>query len=126
MKHSSVLFFLLILIGCASYTEMNRETFATPDFNPGGTIYVVSAHKGQDHTLEFKHFKPMIEQQLRQHGYQIVQSLKEAKSVAIISYGMDSGQTKTVVTPIYGYDDFNRYSVIIPGYPSPGLFGCWC
>ncbi len=100
--------------------RMNRITYNETVFTPGDTIYVVSAHKETNDSLEFKTFKPYIEEGLNQHGFKTVNSLKAAKMVAVINYGIDTGSTKIVSTPIYGYDSFNQYSLIIPGYPTPG------
>ena len=123
-----VLPFLLVssfFSGCSNITRMNRVTYSQPQFTPKGNIYVVSANNQQNASLEFQHFKPAIEQQLAMHGFTIVQSLKQANSVAIMSYGIDNGKLKTISTPVYGYDTFDRYSVIVPGYPMPayGVMG---
>lgn len=99
--------------------SMNKTTFVSPDFTPQGTLYIVSANKEQNHSLEFEHFRKMLGDAFALQGYTIVNSMKKAKQIAIVSYGMDNGHTKTVSTPIYGYDDFNRYSILIPGYPMP-------
>ena len=123
------LFFIIVLLcflaSCSNITRMNRVTYSQPMFKPQGNIYVVSANPDQNSSLEFQHFKPSIERQLAMHGFTIVQSLKQANSVAIMSYGIDNGKIKTITTPVYGYDTFDRYSVIVPGYPMPayGVMG---
>ncbi|MCY4046186.1 MAG: DUF4136 domain-containing protein [Cellvibrionales bacterium] len=130
MKFICIFVFLLVIVNglltsCSSITRMNRVTYSQPQFKPQGNIYVVSANTKQNSSLEFQHFKPAIEQQLSMHGFNIVHSLKQANSVAIMSYGIDSGKLKTITTPVYGYDTFDRYSVIVPGYPMPayGVMG---
>lgn len=120
MKSFVLVCLLFTLSACTAYTHMNRISYKDPAFNAGGSVYVVSTNKATNNSLEFKHFKPYIENALQAKGFTPVQSMKSAKYIAVIHYGIDNGRTKVVSTPVYGYDAFNRYSVIIPGYPAPG------
>ncbi len=110
---------LMVISACTTYVDLNNTTFHTPDFKPGGTIYVAAANKKNDNSLQFAHYKGMIEDMLRSHGYTVTENPKNAQSVAVVSYGIDNGRVSTQVVPIYGYVGGGYYDLVYPGYAMP-------
>ena len=93
-----------LLSGCMSLSivRTTTTTFYVPDHNKRGSIYVVSVSAETNNSLEFKHYKERIEQKLVVAGYSIAKDTTEAQFIAIVSYGIDTGKTSIVSTPIFG------------------------
>lgn len=129
MKKYFTLIFSTLLItsltACTSYITMNSTAFYQQDFPRKGTVLVMAANPKQNASLEFSYYKPQIEATLTSHGYQVTQNHEDAQIVALISYGIDHGTTKTINQPVYGYSNFmygdryNRYAM--PQYSIVGV-----
>ncbi|WP_265947788.1 hypothetical protein [Dechloromonas sp. A34] len=91
------------LAGC-THVETRVTHFYGKDFLERGEIYVISADPTIVHSLEFEAHKAKIEQKLVGVGYSIAPP-QEAKYVAVVSYGIDSGKTEMVSVPIFGKTD---------------------
>lgn len=94
-----------MITGCAvvgSYVEANATSFYVDDFQPRGLINVVAADPEMNRSLEFAHYKQRFEAQLAANGYSITQDAGKADYVALVTFGIDDGSSKTVSTPIFG------------------------
>lgn len=91
-----------LLSGCMSFVRTTTTTFYVPDHNKRGSIYVVSASAEANNSLEFKHYKERFEHKLVAAGYSIAKNTNDAQFIAIVSYGIDTGRTSIVSTPIFG------------------------
>jgi len=91
------------LVGCAPITVTTTVTsFHTPDYAPTGTITVVAASEEMAASLEYAHYKPLLETKFRSVGYGIESDPLKAKYIAFLSYGIDDGKNHTVSTPVFG------------------------
>jgi len=98
----AILGLTLLLTGCARYVVTNTTNFYKPDYHSKGKVSVVAADSKVDGSLEFAHYKSRFEAKLANIGYQIVAQPNDADYLALVSYGIDSGKTSQVSTPIYG------------------------
>lgn len=89
-----------LLQGCAA-VRGTTTSFYVPEYRPSGTIAVIAADESVDQSLEFQLYKTKIEQRLAAAGYQIA-PISTADQVALVAYGIDTGQTSAVSTPIFG------------------------
>lgn len=88
------------LQSCAS-VRGTTTSFYVPEYRPGGTIAVIASDEAINQSLEFQLYKTKIEQRLAAAGYEIA-PISAADQVALIAYGIDTGQTSAVSTPIFG------------------------
>ena len=118
-----VLLFSLGLSACSNYISMDSTYFFQEDFPRQGRVLIVAAKADQDDSLEFNHYKSLISKQLIDQGYGIIEDKDQADLVALITYGIDTGQTVSSTQPIYGYTGFygfrSRYSM--PHYTVVGV-----
>lgn len=99
----------VLLMGCASLTaaqsfiQTTTTTFAIAEHMlERGSVSVQALDPVLNASLEFKHYRPFFEQQLSLHGYSIEPDAKKAQYLAWVSYGVDSGRTEVMSTPVYG------------------------
>ena len=92
---------LIFLSGCAT-VHTKTTAFYIPDYKNTGTIAVVAADATVNSSLEFAHYKKKFEQKLAANGYTIVSNPSEAQYIALVAYGIDSGKSSIVSTPIFG------------------------
>lgn len=94
------------LVSCATVqpptVTSTVTSFHTPDFATTGSIAVVAASEEMAASLEFAHYKPLLEAKFSSIGYSIESDPKKAKHIAFLSYGIDDGKNQTVSTPVYG------------------------
>jgi len=113
------------LVGCATVQPLiltsTVTSFHTPEFAPTGTITVVAASEEMAASLEFAHYKPLLEAKFSSIGYSIEPDAKKAKHIAFLSYGIDDGKNQTVSTPVYGVTGGG--STITTGYVGSTNFG---
>ena len=104
MKKLLILVPICILIsGCAaSFVQANVTSFYVDDFQPGGSISVISADPEMSNSLEFAHYRKRFEAHLAANGYSIAQDVGTADYVALVTFGIDDGTSKTVSAPIIG------------------------
>jgi hypothetical protein len=97
-----LLFLAALLSGCAAppRVETTTTTFHGPGHEARGTIAVRTADASADQSLEFRSYKPRIEQRLAAAGYTIAAG--RAEYVALVSYSVDAGTRAQVTLPIYG------------------------
>lgn len=107
---------LLFLSGCATIDATTTSSFP-PDFTNAGTIAVVAAVAEVNTSAEFSQYKTRIESKLAANGYTIVASPPEARSIALVAYGMDVGQSGFVTTPLFS-SATSRYPM--PSYATVG------
>ena len=94
---------MLTLYGCiAPRVVVNKTIYYGPANTERDSIYVVAYQDALNNTLEFKNYKSKIDLQLKKVGYEIANDPESAKFLALVSYGIDSGQTKTGSVPIVG------------------------
>jgi len=89
-----------LLQSCA-HVRGTTTSFYVPEYRPGGTIAVIAADEAVNQSLEFQLYKTKIEQRLEVVGYRIA-PISTADQVALVAYGIDTGQTSAVSTPIIG------------------------
>ena len=92
----------LALGGCGSRVVTDTTSFYKPEFKTEGSIAVVAAEAKQDRSLEFEHYKGRFEKKLAKVGYQVKKNPQQADYLAVVTYGIDNGQTSEVTTPLYG------------------------
>ena len=98
-----VIFLIVTLAGCAANkVVINATSFYVPEYKSSGSIAVVAVDEKVVDTLEYSHYKSLIESQLNNQGYSIAGSPQQAQFIAFISYGIDSGKTTYVNTPVIG------------------------
>ena len=96
-----LLLLVALLPACATTrVETTATTFHGPGHEARGTIVVRAADQALDRTLEFRAYRPKVEARLAAAGYQVVEA--DADYVALVAYGVDTGQTALVTVPIYG------------------------
>ncbi|NRB37395.1 MAG: DUF4136 domain-containing protein [Pseudomonadales bacterium] len=119
----SPLMLILLLSACTSYIGMNSTYFYQEDFPKQGRILIVAAAPEQNDSLEFLHYKELFKRKLSELGYGLTDEKDQAELVALITYGIDSGNTQIKSQPIYGYTGFygyrGRYSM--PHYTVVGV-----
>jgi hypothetical protein len=142
MRASGILFLtslILFLTGCASMrVETNSTAFYSSDFRPHGTISVLAAQAELNSSLEFAVYKQKFEAKLVATGYQIEADAQNADFIALVAYGIDSGKTMTMTTPIFGHtgggtvyssgnivtpDGNRRYNAMSYQMPTYGVVG---
>jgi hypothetical protein len=113
------------LVGCAtvqpSTVTSTVTSFYTPGFAPSGSIAVVAASEEIAASLEFAHYKPLLETKFSSIGYSIESDPRKAKHIAFLSYGIDDGKNQTVSTPVYGVTGGG--STVTTGYIGATNFG---
>ena len=67
-----------------------------------------------NNSLEFAHYKAKFERKLGESGYTVVQNSEAAQYIALVAYGIDSGKTKVVSTPIFGQTGGVRRIIQVP------------
>lgn len=91
-----------LLQSCATTAVRGTTTsFYVPEYRPGGAIAVIAADESVDQSLEFQFYKTKIEQRLAAVGYRVA-SISAADQIALVAYGIDTGQTSAVSMPIFG------------------------
>lgn len=102
--NKSILIFLLIAVtGCASNKVVtNTTSFYIPSFKAAGTIAVLATDENVKESLEFLHYKSLIEKQLNANGFEIKSTPQQAKYIAYVSYGIDTGKSAVITTPVIG------------------------
>ena len=98
------LYMTLLLSACAvsQYVATTTTTFYVPDFHASGKLIVLPVNKELENSLEFAHYKRIIESKLAEHGYSISQNAAEADYFAYVSYGIDDGTQTQVPVPLFG------------------------
>lgn len=101
---SSVLLLALFMSGCETpvHVKTNTTAFYVKDYKNAGTIAVVPAAPELNNSLEFAHYKSLIEEKLKVNGYTIEGKPTEAEYVAAVSYGIDDGKNAVISSPIFG------------------------
>lgn len=98
-----VLLALVIISGCvAPHVVTNNIAFYEDSYSPKGSIAVVSADSSVNGSLEFAAYKKKFENKLSMVGYRIELDPSNADYIALVAYGIDSGETSAVSTPIFG------------------------
>jgi hypothetical protein len=100
LKCVAILLCGAFLQSCAS-VRGTTTSFYVPEYRPGGTIAVIAADESVNQSLEFQLYKTKIEQRLAAAGYGIA-PISSADQIALVAYGIDTGQTSAVSTPIFG------------------------
>lgn len=94
------------LVGCATVQPLVVTTtvtsFHAPDYAPTGSIAIAAGSEEIAASLEFAHYKPLLEAKFRSVGYSIENDPKLAKHIVFLSYGIDDGKNQTVSTPVFG------------------------
>jgi hypothetical protein len=96
---------LVLLEGCAvgpPQVTTKTTSFLAPGFASSGTLFVMAADTAIAQSLEFASYKSRFEAKFASKGYTIVQQSTEAQLVAIVSFGIDDGQSSTVSAPLFG------------------------
>lgn len=104
MKSTSRLVAILLcgaLLQSCAHVRGTTTSFYVPEYRPGGTISVIAADESVNQSLEFQLYKTKIEQRLSAAGYRVA-PISAADQVALVAYGIDTGQTSAVSTPIFG------------------------
>ena len=97
------IFLITTLVGCAANkVVINSTSFYIPEYKSSGSIAVIAVDEKVLDTLEYSHYKSLVESQLATQGYTIASSPQQAQYIAFISYGIDSGKTTYVNTPVIG------------------------
>lgn len=92
----------LALLSSCTFVETKITAFYIPEYKSSGTITVVAAEAEVNRSLEFAHYKRQFEQKLAANGYTVVKNPSEAQYIALVAYGIDSGKSSIVSTPIFG------------------------
>lgn len=93
---------LLLMTGCMSNVRTTTTIFHAPGHEARGAIFVTAADKKAKGSLEFQSYRSKIEAKLANNGYRTVNSANEADFIAIVSYGIDTGKTSLVSSPVFG------------------------
>jgi len=101
--------------------DVSTSTFTSPDFRPGGLIALIPADIRKNESLEFNHFKMLVAQKLSRAGYSVTDDLTKAQFFAMISYGIDSGRSELVSTPMFGQISGGNTSTSGSVYSSGGV-----
>jgi hypothetical protein len=101
--HGFLFLMTAILAGCMTgRVQTNNVAFYQPDFTPLGTIWVIAADAEVNSSLEFATYKRKIEEKLSIVGYEIASSADRADHIAFVAYGIDTGESATRSTPVFG------------------------
>lgn len=92
---------LALLSGC-TMVQTKVTAFYIPEYKSSGTIAIVAAEAEVNSSLEFRHYKQQFERKLAANGYTVVKHPSDAQYIALVAYGIDSGKTSIVSTPIFG------------------------
>jgi hypothetical protein len=82
----------------------NRNTIHTLDGSERGKIFIKSARKDLQNTLEFRHYSGIVSEFLLQNGFKRTKNEGEAKYIAILNYGLS---TENMYTETYQFDVAN-------------------
>tara|TARA_R110000751_G_C13784776_1_gene481400 strand:- start:3065 stop:3724 length:660 start_codon:yes stop_codon:yes gene_type:complete len=94
---------IAIITGCASPGVVTNNTaFYIDTYSPKGSISVVSGEIDVNKSLEFAAYKKKFERKLSLAGYTIEKDTNKAEFIALVAYGIDSGKSSTISTPIFG------------------------
>ena len=89
------------LAGCAE-VRTRSTTFHGDGSQDRGPLIVLPVNDEQRDSLAFKSVSQRVATRLSEKGYQVARSREDAKFVAFITYGIDSGKTTLSSVPIYG------------------------
>ena len=122
IKHVLFTILYISIAGCISPKVVTNTTaFYVPTFNMAGTIAVLPSEKPVQNTLEFAHYRSLIEKQLTLQGYSIQTDPEQSEYIAFVSFGIDNGKPTTVVTPVIGQTSggytYNTGTYISPDGP---------
>jgi len=99
----SVILILLCLTSCGTPPVQTTTTsFYVGEYKKSGTIAVVTGVTASNNSLEFEHYKMLIEQKLASVGYKISNNPASADYIAYATFGIDLGKNTVVAIPIYG------------------------
>lgn len=95
---------LFLLVGCAlsPVVETNNTAFFVGEYSPKGSIKVISGEAEVNESLEFAAYKKKIEFKLASVGYSIEGDANKADYIALVAFGIDSGKSAVISTPIFG------------------------
>ncbi|MEH6526018.1 MAG: hypothetical protein V7723_08075 [Sneathiella sp.] len=107
MKALLFLAIAVILAACGTPAiDANITAFYTPEVRTiaSKTIAVRAQPASRDSSLEFKSYRPKIENKLRLVGFDIAKSTDDPDYVAYVSYGIDGKEQKSSTTsdPYFG------------------------
>ena len=107
--------FLLLIIfgflvsGCAGlqprtpFIESNVSVFhKITEQHKGKSVVVLPFKKELENSLEFENYKEIIENNLQQYGFNIVQEKDTSDLIAFVTYGIGGGKEKIVSSPVFG------------------------
>lgn len=77
-------------------------SFHSSGYKPFGSLSVIAASEEMSASLEFAHYKPLLEEKFKSVGYIIESDPTKSQYIAFVSYGIDDGKNQMVSTPIFG------------------------
>jgi hypothetical protein len=90
------------LSACAESIDTTVSRYQAMPAPQGQTFFVVPAGgMAANGGLEFQRYAGIVAQQLQARGYQPASSGQSANMVVQLGYGVDHGQTRTTVDPLY-------------------------
>ncbi|PLX62146.1 DUF4136 domain-containing protein [Sedimenticola selenatireducens] len=93
---------LTFLSGCMGIVRTTTTTFHGKGHEQRGSIFVAAADAQVNGSLEFSHYKQLVEEKLITIGYTLSPTAEKADFIALVAYGIDNGKTSIVSTPIFG------------------------
>jgi hypothetical protein len=101
--------FGFLVSGCAGlqprtpFIESNVSVFhKITEQHKGKSVVVLPFNKELENSLEFENYKEIIENNLQQYGFNIVQENDASDFITFVSYGIGGGKEKIVSSPILG------------------------
>ena len=81
--------------------QVSSTTYQGAGHEVRGTVFVQAIDKTQQNSLEFKAVSAYVTQKLEANGY-VASNEKNARFKVFITYGIDNGETKNEILPIFG------------------------
>lgn len=112
---------LLALSACATPFKADVSRFQQMPAPNGESFVVQTTNAKLEGGLEFQQYASLVAEQLRAKGYTQAQTPQAATLVVNVDYGVDSGQTKVVSRPGFGYGGYGPWAY--GRYRSPFYWG---
>lgn len=102
IKRVGVAIVIGMLAGCQSVRSDVTRFHQLPVNGDGSTIFLGPVESSLTGTIEFQTYAAMVGQKLQAAGYRPVASIRDAKLVALLDYGVVGHTRETGVLPTYG------------------------
>lgn len=101
LERISMFVLLAVLLSGCQVIRTTTTSVYVPEHAVRGSIYVAAASATVNTSVEYAPYHSRFEQILAANGYSITRRASDAQFIALVAYGIDTGKTAPVSTPIF-------------------------